>query len=250
MLENIFTGIVSSVTSGIILTAIVYRFPKFWRVRIDKFSRKLKREAPKGRTVYKHQLKNGGLKFADIGKWQVWSFGEDEVEPDPVYPDSFTAGAQVKAKAKNSHRSISQGTLTRFRFSAQFHSEDPDKTYFFFTTDDPVNLVANESSIHLIDDKPSIAIKFGDEKTRNFPVTIYPQSPNGWRLHDEDARFIESALRRHSHMLARWSQDIDGQDRQVDTVTAEFDLEGWNDVKAEIKRRFDEHAPGVWKDLD
>ena len=242
---EILVGVYANTLSGILLATTMYLFPSFWRSQYERIAWRFRRDSLKGRTVYRDQLKNGGIKLSDFGNWQVWSFGKDEVEPDLVYPESFTAGAQLLAKSTKSHSRIGKGALSGFKLSAQSYSEAPGKIFFFFTTNDPVVLISDDPSIDLIDDRPTVEIKFGDEKTRHFPVTIYPQSPNGWRLHEEDAKFIQSKLWKSSRMLVRWHQYVNDK---TDTVTAEFDLEGWDDAFAEIKRRFDEHALNGWQD--
>lgn len=233
MSSEIFTAVVATVLSGIILAGILYLSREFWMSLYDKLKRKHKREEPSGRVVSKFHLKNGGLELPYFEKWQVWSLGEDEVEPDPFYPESFSAGAQVSAKSVESYLNRSEGNHTGLKLTAQCYTESPGKVFFRF---------ANEHAGNL-GDAPYIAIKFGDEKPINFALKIPAGSPRDWNLYEEDYKLIESALQRHPRMSVRWRQY---KNDQMETVTAEFDLEGWNDAFAEIKRRFDKFAPNGW----
>ena len=235
MWQRVVEDIFKQVLTLLIVSVFLYLSRRFWMLLYDKTKRKYKREEPRGRVVSKFHLKNGGLKLPYFRNWQVWSIGKDEVEPDPFYPESFSAGAQVSANYIESDRRRSKGILTEFKLAAQCYTEAPGKVFFRFINDRPGDL----------DDNPYVAIKFGDESPMNLALKIPAGSPRDWNLYDEDYKLIESALRRHPRMSVRWHQYENGQ---KETVTAEFDLEGWNDAFAEIKRRFDKHASNGWKD--
>ena len=189
---------------------------------------------PQGRVVYRFHLKKGGIDLFKVRNWRIWSLGKDEVEPDPMYPQSFSVGAQIKAKSAMCFNQKSEGENTRFVLIAQCYTEAPGKVFIMFINDRPGDL----------DDNPYVAIKFGDEKPRKIAIRAPSRSPRNWHLYDRDAKWIKDNLEKSSRMMVRWHQYENGK---METITTEFDLKGWNEAFAEIKRRFDEHAPGGWQ---
>ena len=187
-----------------------------WKARQQ---RRRFRDKPYGRMMNIY-IKNDESNLDKIGNWHAWNTDEEKIEYDLMYPPNFSSGAFVLAKPI-----VSDVYCGFFKFNAQCYSNDPGKLSFGFATEHPVDFILNDAFV---------AIKFGDEEPKNFQVTLYKRFPTHWFFDEEDAKFIKSALQKSSRMLVRWYQF---RDDIIVPVTAEFDLDGWQLVSTEIKRR-------------
>lgn len=213
----------ASVLTGAIVSHIVAFFLGFFteglaKKMLARWKRWKLRRKKLGRSISRKHLKLGGMPHEKVHEWKVYNDREDVVRPDSMRPRSFTVWAILLAShLDNSNGWEHTGVNTKFKFTARRHSQKPSEMLFAFVNDSPCKL----------DDEPYLQIQFDDEETEIYPLDLPPESPRDWPLYKEDNKKIGKALRKHSRMTVRWFQF---NNESKETVTAEFNLEGWDEV--------------------